>query len=49
MKQTLSGNIIDIHARRIYGGTVTIDDGRIVAVEEDGHTITLWCSWWREL
>ena len=38
MKQTLSGNIIDIHARRIYGGTVTIDDGRIVAVEEDGHT-----------
>ena len=38
MKQTLSGNIIDIHARRIYGGTVTIDDGRIVAVEEDGRT-----------
>lgn len=38
MKQTLNGNIIDIHARRIYGGTVTIADGRIVAVEEDGRT-----------
>lgn len=37
MRQTISGNILDIHARRIYGGTITIDNGRITAIEETGR------------
>ena len=31
----LSGNVVDVVAGRIFGGTVTVDDGRIVAVRAE--------------
>jgi adenine deaminase len=31
--QTIAGKIVDVHARRIFAGQVTIADGRIAAIE----------------
>ena len=32
---TISGNLIDIHQRRIYPATVSIESGKIASVTED--------------
>lgn len=32
----ITGNIVDIKNRKIYGGTVVFEDGRIISVEKDG-------------
>jgi len=32
----ITGNIVDIKNRKIYGGTVVFEDGKIVSVEKDG-------------
>lgn len=34
----ISGNIIDIAGRSIFGGTVTFDNGKITAIDRDGET-----------
>jgi adenine deaminase len=36
--QTIAGNIVDIHARRIFAGDVTIADGVIAAIEPSGQS-----------
>lgn len=35
---TVSGQIVDLRKRKIFGGTITISAGRIAAIEEDGNT-----------
>lgn len=34
----ISGNIVNIAEKRIFGGTLTYENGRITSVEEDGRT-----------
>jgi adenine deaminase len=32
---TLSANIVDLHGRRVFPGTVTVSDGRIASIQEE--------------
>src|SRR5512138_2930365 len=38
MNFTIQGNIVDIHIRRIYPGTITVEQGKIKKIQKDDST-----------
>ena len=37
MNFTISGNIVDVHKREIFPGTVTVEEGKITKIQKDNN------------